>query len=90
MCRKTVAPHWDEEFRFEVADDSELQNEPIEFKVHLRESSLIMTTHSRVSFHCDWCWWRGLRYWDNFLRPYVCHAILESSKSQLPSAPTVI
>lgn len=33
ICRKTVAPHWDEEFRFEVADDSELQNEPIEFKV---------------------------------------------------------
>lgn len=31
--RKTLNPVWDEEFRFDVADDSELQNEPIEFKV---------------------------------------------------------
>eukprot|EP00611_Tribonema_gayanum_P007613 TRINITY_DN1701_c0_g1_i3.p2 TRINITY_DN1701_c0_g1~~TRINITY_DN1701_c0_g1_i3.p2 ORF type:complete len:164 (-),score=52.02 TRINITY_DN1701_c0_g1_i3:1184-1675(-) len=31
--RKTLNPVWDEEFRFDVADDSMLQNEPIEFKV---------------------------------------------------------
>jgi hypothetical protein len=28
-----VAPYWDEEFRFEVAEDEVLQSEPIEFKV---------------------------------------------------------
>ena len=33
ICRKTVAPQWDEEFRFEVTEDAALQNEPIEFKV---------------------------------------------------------
>ncbi|TFJ84540.1 hypothetical protein NSK_004006, partial [Nannochloropsis salina CCMP1776] len=33
ICRKTVAPYWDEEFRFEVAEDEVLQSEPIEFKI---------------------------------------------------------
>lgn len=33
MCKKTLNPTWEEEFKFEVADDSVLQNEPIEFKV---------------------------------------------------------
>ena len=31
--RKTLNPIWDEDFRFEVADDSVLQSEPIEFRV---------------------------------------------------------
>ncbi len=32
--RKSALPSWeDEEFRFEVADDAQLQNEPVEFKV---------------------------------------------------------
>ena len=31
--RKTLNPFWDEDFRFEVADDSVLQSEPIEFRV---------------------------------------------------------
>ena len=31
--RKTLSPVWDEDFRFEVADDSVLQSEPIEFRV---------------------------------------------------------
>lgn len=31
--RKTLNPVWDEEFRFEVVDDSVLQNTPVEFKV---------------------------------------------------------
>ncbi|CAM9214727.1 unnamed protein product, partial [Discosporangium mesarthrocarpum] len=33
VCRKTLNPWWNEEFKFEVAADSVLQNEPIEFKV---------------------------------------------------------
>lgn len=33
LCKKTLNPYWGEEFKFEVADDSALQNEPIEFKV---------------------------------------------------------
>jgi len=32
-CRKTLNPVWNEEFRFEVVDDSSLQNSPVEFKV---------------------------------------------------------
>lgn len=35
VCKKTLNPYWGEEFKFEVADDSVLQNEPIEFKVML-------------------------------------------------------
>jgi hypothetical protein len=31
--RKTLNPVWDEEFRFEIVDDSLLQNTPVEFKV---------------------------------------------------------
>lgn len=31
--RKTLNPVWEEEFRFEVVDDSFLQNTPLEFKV---------------------------------------------------------
>ena len=33
ICRRTVNPVWDEEFRFEVADDTLLQDEPLIFKV---------------------------------------------------------
>ena len=33
VCRKTQDPRWDEEFRFEVVDDSLLQDTPIELKV---------------------------------------------------------
>jgi Ca2+-dependent lipid-binding protein len=31
--RKTHDPYWNEEFRFEIVDDSILQNCPVEFKV---------------------------------------------------------
>ena len=31
--RKTLNPVWNEDFRFEVNDDSVVQNEPVEFKV---------------------------------------------------------
>jgi hypothetical protein len=33
VCRNTINPVWDEEFRFEVADDTLLQDEPLIFKV---------------------------------------------------------
>jgi len=33
ICRRTLHPVWDEEFRFEVADDTVLQDEPLIFKV---------------------------------------------------------
>jgi Ca2+-dependent lipid-binding protein len=33
VSRKTLNPQWDEEFRFDVADDSVLQSQPIEFRV---------------------------------------------------------
>ena len=33
VSRKTDNPQWDEEFRFDVADDSVLQSHPIEFKL---------------------------------------------------------
>ena len=33
ICRKTLNPVWNADFRFEVADDSDLQNEPLEIKV---------------------------------------------------------
>ncbi|CAI5738144.1 unnamed protein product [Hyaloperonospora brassicae] len=33
VIKKTLNPKWDEEFRFDVADDSVLQSQPIEFKL---------------------------------------------------------
>lgn len=33
VSRKSLHPVWDEEFRFDVADDSVLQSQPIEFKL---------------------------------------------------------
>ncbi|CAI5707547.1 unnamed protein product [Peronospora effusa] len=33
VFKKTLNPKWDEEFRFDVADDSVLQSQPIEFKL---------------------------------------------------------
>ncbi|TDH71838.1 hypothetical protein CCR75_007265 [Bremia lactucae] len=33
VSKKTLNPRWDEEFRFDVADDSVLQSQPIEFKL---------------------------------------------------------
>ncbi|CEG46609.1 Predicted Ca2-dependent phospholipid-binding protein [Plasmopara halstedii] len=33
VSKKTLNPKWDEEFRFDVADDSVLQSQPIEFKI---------------------------------------------------------
>eukprot|EP00947_MAST-08B_sp_MAST-8B-sp1_P005639 g5639.t1 len=33
VCRKTLNPSWDEDFEVSVADDSRLQNDPVEFKV---------------------------------------------------------
>jgi len=31
--RKTLTPHWDEDFRFDVQDDAALQNEPLVLRV---------------------------------------------------------
>jgi hypothetical protein len=33
ICRRTTSPVWDEEFRFDVSDDTILQDEPLIFKV---------------------------------------------------------
>lgn len=33
VCRRTLNPTWEEEFRFEVADDTLLQDEPLIFRV---------------------------------------------------------
>jgi len=33
VCRRTISPVWDEEFRFDVSDDTILQDEPLIFKV---------------------------------------------------------
>ena len=33
ICRKTLNPIWDQDFRFDIAQDSVLQNHPIEFKI---------------------------------------------------------
>jgi len=33
VCRRTLAPVWEEEFRFDVSDDTLLQDEPLIFKV---------------------------------------------------------
>ncbi len=43
--KKNLNPEWNEEFRFEVVDDSFLQNTPIEFKVtnKLNITSIIET-----------------------------------------------
>ena len=32
-CRKSLNPVWDEDFRFEIIDDSSLQDAPVELKV---------------------------------------------------------
>ena len=37
-CRRTRNPVWDEEFRFEVADDTLLQDEPLVFRVFNTDS----------------------------------------------------
>jgi hypothetical protein len=33
ICRKTLNPIWNEDFRIEVSDDANLQNEPLEIRV---------------------------------------------------------
>ncbi|KAJ3105317.1 hypothetical protein HDU97_008214 [Phlyctochytrium planicorne] len=33
ICKKTLNPLWNEDFRFEVSDDADLQNDPLEIKV---------------------------------------------------------
>ncbi|KAI8824408.1 uncharacterized protein EV422DRAFT_519983 [Fimicolochytrium jonesii] len=33
ICKRTLNPVWNEDFRFEVSDDADLQNEPLELKV---------------------------------------------------------
>ncbi|KAJ3090649.1 hypothetical protein HK102_003097 [Quaeritorhiza haematococci] len=33
ICKRTLNPVWNEDFRFEVSDDADLQNEPLEIKV---------------------------------------------------------
>jgi Ca2+-dependent lipid-binding protein len=44
--RKTLNPVWDEEFRFEIVDDSLLQNTPVEFKVKIYSKNLFLVLHS--------------------------------------------
>ena len=42
VCRHTLHPVWNEDFRFEVSDDADLQNEPLELRVmdcNLKHSS---------------------------------------------------
>jgi Ca2+-dependent lipid-binding protein len=34
VCKRSLNPVFNEDFRFEVSDDSELQNEPLEIKVY--------------------------------------------------------
>ncbi|KAI9007389.1 hypothetical protein BC832DRAFT_610651 [Gaertneriomyces semiglobifer] len=33
ICRRTLNPVWNEDFRFEVSNDADLQNEPLELKI---------------------------------------------------------
>lgn len=33
ICKRTLSPVWNEDFRFEVTDDGDLQDEPLEIKV---------------------------------------------------------
>jgi Ca2+-dependent lipid-binding protein len=33
IARKTLSPVWNEDFRYEVSDDSDLQDEPLELRV---------------------------------------------------------
>ncbi|KAI9208468.1 uncharacterized protein BJ171DRAFT_207984 [Polychytrium aggregatum] len=33
ICRRTLNPVWEKDFRFEISDDADLQNEPLEIKV---------------------------------------------------------
>lgn len=41
VCRRTVCPVWDEEFRFDVSDDTLLQDEPLIFKVFDSDNTLL-------------------------------------------------
>jgi Ca2+-dependent lipid-binding protein len=43
ICRKTLDPVWSEDFRFEVAEDADLQNEPLELKVMVIEINVRTT-----------------------------------------------
>lgn len=49
VSKKTLNPKWDEEFRFDVADDSVLQSQPIEFK--LMDHDVYTSDAVRVSIH---------------------------------------
>lgn len=49
LCKKTLNPVWEEEFKFEVADDSVLQNEPIEFKVCINDTDWVGLEHAFTS-----------------------------------------
>lgn len=51
VSKKTLNPKWDEEFRFDVADDSVLQSQPIEFKLMDHD---VYTTDA-VSRGCTFC-----------------------------------
>lgn len=33
VCRKSLTPAWQQDFRFEITDDAQLQDEPLELKV---------------------------------------------------------
>ncbi|KAI8930309.1 hypothetical protein BC831DRAFT_502422 [Entophlyctis helioformis] len=33
ICRRTLNPSWNEDFRYEVSDDADLQNEPLQIKI---------------------------------------------------------
>lgn len=60
VSKKTLNPKWDEEFRFDVADDSVLQSQPIEFKlmdhdVYTSDAVRACAAMRLLWLHCGCC-----------------------------------